>query len=140
MEKSPTEHYGERYGHSPLPKQNHRWEPWARAVLSFICGVLSAAFLFGGKSRSLDELLVWKGEVKKQFENITDEFKRMDRDGTNRSHWVDDNQSGQIAANQSRLSELEKKAEQRSEQINVMQVKIEKLERELETAKNRNPK
>jgi hypothetical protein len=135
-----SEHNWEHRGINPPPKNGGRFEAWTRIAFSFLCGVVSAAFLFGGKSRSLDDLLTWKGETTKQIEAITTEFKRLDKDGTNRSHWVDEQQGNAIAINSSRITELERKLEQRGEQINVMQVKIEKLENAFEITKNRNPK
>jgi hypothetical protein len=104
--------------------QGSKWEAWLRILFSFLLGALSAAFLAGGKSRDLSELLLWKSEV-------IGDLRRLDKEGTNRSHWVDDKQSEQIAANLSAIRELERKSEARGETINVMQGKIQRIEREL---------
>jgi hypothetical protein len=140
MDKTPQEHNWEHRGINPPRSNGGRWEPWIKGLLSFILGVLSAAFLFGGKSRSLDDLLVWKGTAEAHFVQFEEEFKRLHKEGTNRSKWIDESQSKQIDVALSRMAEFERKAETRGEAINVMQVKIEKLERELELIKNRNPK
>ena len=138
MGDTPSEHNWEHRGINPFPKANGaRWQPWVTWFLSFICGVLSAAFFLGGKSRDVGDLLVWKLKAESDFGDVWKEFKRMDREGTNRSHWVDDAQSLAITANLAKITELERRSEARGEQINTMQVKIERLERELEINKNR---
>lgn len=147
MENSPQVHNWEHRGIAPFHKNGGKWEPWLRLLLSFACGALSFAFLFGGKSRDLSDLLAWKDKTDKSINEIGIEFKRMDKDGTNRSHWVDEQQAAQINAVSARIGELEHRVEQRGEQINVMQGKIERLEgkierleRETELPKNGNPK
>lgn len=140
MDESPQVHNWEHRGITPFRKNGGKWEPWLRLLLSFACGALSFAFLFGGKSRDLSDLLAWKDKADKTIDGIWIEFKRMDKDGTNRSHWVDEQQASQINAFSARVAELERRIEQRGEQINVMQGKIERLERETELPKNGNPK
>jgi hypothetical protein len=126
-------------GITPPRSNGTKWQPWITWFLSFICGILSATFFLGGKSRDVGDLLVWKLKAEADFGDVWKEFKRMDRDGTNRSHLVDEQQSIQISANLSKIVELERRSEARGEQINVMQGKIERLERELEINKGRGP-
>ena len=112
-------------------KPNHKVELALRFILSFVLGALSASFFLGSKSRDISELLIWKGEVKTTLE-------RMDKDGTNRSHWVFDDQAKQITSAFARITELEHVLGQRSEQMNVMQFKIEKLEVDVKEIKTGN--
>lgn len=138
MSPTPEQHNWEHRGINPPRSNGSRWQPWITWVLSFLCGILSATFFLGGKSRDVGDLLVWKIKAEADFGDVWKEFKRMDREGTNRSHWVDDQQSNAIAVNLGKITELEKRVEARGEQINTMQVKIERLERELEI-KSRGP-
>lgn len=127
-------HNSEDNKQTSSPRNNGaRWEAWIRVFLSFVCGTLSAAFLLGGKSRDISDLQIWRTHVDTKLE-------RMDKDGTNRSHWTDDSQSLQITANQTRLTDVEKRIEQQGEKINVMQGKLDRIEREQEIAKDRIPK
>ncbi len=117
-----------------IPKSNGaRWESWIRTFLSFIVGAMSSAFLIGGKSRDLSDLIAYKGECISEFKQIDERFKDMDKNGTNKSHWVDDTQEGEITQNRLRLIEVEHKIDQ----VNVMQGKIERLEGELKSFEDR---
>lgn len=140
MPDNTQEHNWEHRGLGVLPKETPRWEGLAKGMVSFLFGIVSAAFLFGGKSHDLNDLLAWKIEVIDEFKNIYTRMDRMEREGTSRSHWVDDAQSIGIAANEKRIAEIERKAEARTETVNVMQGKLERLEGELKDIKDRIPK
>ena len=143
MDERPPEYFASRkYSPEIPPKGNKspRWEAWLRIFLSFLLGAFSAAFFAGGKSRDLSDLLTWKGEVNTKFERIDDEFKILDREGTNKSKWVDETQEREIQYNAGRITDLEKKSEQRQEVINVLTGKVERLESELKASEERNRK
>ena len=125
---------GDKNGPGPFLRSiSPRWDSWLRAAVSFTFGLVSAAFLMWGRARDVSDLLTWKSEVAARLD-------RMDREGTNRSKWTDDSQSGQIAASLGRISELERKSEQRGETINVMQGKIERMESEIKDLQDRSRK
>ena len=133
MDETPQtqQHYGHKIG--SLPRSNSRWEKWLGIFFSFLLGAVSSAFFVGGKSRDLSELLIWKGEV-------TTRIDKMEREGTERSRWVNDNQTIEITANRARIATLETRAEQRGEVINVLQGKVERLENDLKDIKQGNRK
>lgn len=96
----------------------HFWASWTRQIIAFVLGALTAAYVVGGKSEILSQVLVRVAKL----EVLTE---RMDANGTNRSHWKDDDQERLITDNREAINELKKKVEP----INVMQVKIENLEK-----------
>lgn len=135
QEKSPSE--SNRHGILHFGTHGSKWgETVVRTLISFLLGAISAAFFVGGKSRDVSDLLTWKGEVNAGFKATSERFDRLDREGTNRSHWTDDAQDKQIAVINTKISDLERKSESRGESISVMQGKIQRLEDELN---NRRP-
>src|SRR5438552_15573854 len=75
-----------------------------RYAISFVLGALTAAFIVGGKSRELSDLLIWKGEV-----NAT--LQRMDAYGTNASKWMLAEETAKIQANTATIEDWYKKLE-----------------------------
>lgn len=131
MEGEQPKHNWEHRG-IKLPYVNgSKFNSWIQVFLSFVVGAMSSAFFLGGKSRDLGDLLSWKGEATTEFRNIDERFKKMDREGTDKSRWIDESQENEITSNRARLLELEHISNQRAEVINVMQGKIERLEGEL---------
>ena len=118
----PQQHWS--HGAPVLKNGHYLLTTFGRYAISFLLGGLSAAFLIGGKTQNLNDLLVWKGEV-----NLT--LQRMDRDGTNASRWKMEEEKAQITANKILIEDLQK----RVEPIGVMQTKIERLERDMTTKK-----
>ncbi len=113
-----------------------KFDSWLRIFSSFAVGAVSSAFLLGGKSRDLGDLLTWRGEVRTKFEQVDQRLEHLDKDGTTHSKLTDQYQSDQISADLLRIIELEHK----SEQINVMQGKIERLENEIKDVRDGNRK
>ena len=131
------------------PQSNHKnhimarmptWDTLLRIAASFIIGAFSASFLIGGKSRDLTELLTWKGEATAQFKKIDERFAELDRNGTNKSRWTDDNQTLEITANRAALLELGHKVDTNGSMINVIQSKVERMEGELKDIEQRTRK
>src|SRR5437868_15271279 len=116
------------------------WDTLLRILASFIIGAFSASFLIGGKSRDLTELLTWKGEATAQFKKIDERFAELDRNGTNKSRWTDDNQTLEITANRAALLELGHKVDTNGSMINVIQSKVERMEGELKDIEQRTRK
>lgn len=109
---------------SPFPIRGNGtfWASWARQVIAFVFGALTAAYVVGGKSEVLNDLT-------KRMAKVEAIAERMDTMGTNRSHWRDDQQDLKIGDNQAAIQELKKA----TEPIGVMQFKIEKLEQRIIT-------
>lgn len=106
-------------GNPPFPVRGNGtfWASWARQIIAFVFGALTAAYVVGGKSEVLNDLT-------KRMAKVETVQERMDTTGTNRSHWRDDEQDRSILSNLAAIEELKKKIEP----VGVMQVKIEKLE------------
>ena len=104
-----------------------------RIVISFAVGAISSSFLLGGKSRDVTDLLTFKGQA-------TAKFEEMDRNGTNKSRWTDDNQTLEITANRAALLDLGHKVEQNGSMISVIQSKVERMESELRDLETRSKK
>ncbi len=70
------------------PRVNgHTWANLGRIVISFLCGALIAAFVFGGKTQQFTDLLNWKLDtdvrlkvVEKQSNNNEYDIKTETRD------------------------------------------------------------
>ena len=112
------------YGTPVLKNGHYLLSTFGRYAISFVLGALTAAFVVGGKSRDLSDLLIWKGEV-----NAT--LQRMDAYGTNASKWMLAEETAKIQANTSKIEDLYKKVEP----IGTMQSKIEDLRRDVPTKK-----
>lgn len=100
------------------------WASWARQVIAFIFGALTAAFVVGSKSRDLSELLVWRG-------TIDSEIARMNNEGTRASKLRVDTEMQMINATRNDISDLYK----RVEPIGAMQAKIERLQHDIDNVK-----
>jgi hypothetical protein len=100
------------------------WASWARQIIAFVFGALTAAFMIGGKSRDISDLLTWRGQMDA---TIT----RMDRDGTNASRFKVDQEQKQIQDNSAQIRDLQKAVEP----IGAMQAKIERLQHDLDAKK-----
>lgn len=131
MEEHEPKHNWEHRGIKMPYSNGSKLNSWIQVFLSFAIGAMSSAFFLGGKSRDLGELLTWKGEAVAEFKQVDDRFKKMDKEGTDKSRWIDENQENEITNNRARLLELEHVSNQRAEIINVMEGKIERLESEL---------
>ena len=131
------------------PQSNHKnhimarmptWDTLLRIAASFIIGAFSASFLLGGKSRDVSDLLAFKGEAIAQFKKYDERFDEINRNGTNKSRWTDDNQTLEITANRAALLELGRKVDSNGAMIGVIQSKIERIETELKDIENRTRK
>src|SRR5438477_3337546 len=131
------------------PQSNHKnhimarmptWDTLLRILASFIVGAFSASFLLGGKSRDVSDMLTFKGEAVAQFKKIDEQFAEINRNGTNKSRWTDDNQTLEITANRAALLELGRKVDSNGAMIGVIQSKIERIETELKDIENRTRK
>ena len=128
------------------PQANHKnhimarmptWDTLLRILGSFIIGAFSASFLLGGKSRDVSDMLTFKGKAEAQFSKIDERFAELDRNGTNKSRWTDDNQTLEITANRAALLELGHKVDSNGALISVIQSKVERMESELKDIENR---
>jgi hypothetical protein len=100
------------------------WASWARQIIAFVFGALTAAFVVGGKSRDLSDLLVWRGA-------IDAEIQRMNNEGTRASKARVNEEAAQIQNNTNSINELLKKVEP----IGAMQAKIERLQHDIDARK-----
>src|SRR6266446_9183881 len=131
------------------PQTNHKnhimarmptWDTLLRILASFIIGAFSASFLLGGKSRDVSDMLTFKGKAEAQFAKIDEQFAEINRNGTNKSRWTDDNQTLEITANRAALLELGHKVDSNGALISVIQSKVERMESELKDIETRTHK
>ena len=116
------------------------WDTLLRILGSFIIGAFSASFLLGGKSRDVSDMLTFKGKAEAQFAKIDEQFADINRNGTNKSRWTDDNQTLEITANRAALLELGHKVDSNGALISVIQSKVERMESELKDIETRTHK
>ena len=116
------------------------WDTLLRILGSFIIGAFSASFLLGGKSRDVSDMLTFKGKAEAQFSKIDEQFADINRNGTNKSRWTDDNQTLEITANRAALLELGHKVDSNGALISVIQSKVERMESELKDIETRTHK
>lgn len=59
------------------------WAGIAKQALSFIIGVVLAAFILGKNSQKVNEMLAWKTDVTERWKkDVAPRIERMDRQGT----------------------------------------------------------
>jgi hypothetical protein len=61
----------------------HLWTGIGKQVLSFIVGVIVAAFILGKNSQKVNDVLLWKAEVTQRWKtDVAPRIERMDRQGS----------------------------------------------------------
>jgi len=109
------------------PRFNGTFVALGRYVITFLCGALLSAFVFGGKSQQFTDLLVWKGETITQLKTL--ETKVANNEYEIKSEVKD------ATAYETRL----KKAEEQTGKIDTMTFKIDNLITAVNELKARHP-
>jgi hypothetical protein len=96
-----------------------------RYMMSFLLGVISAAFFLGGKTRDLNELLTWKGEMNQKIDTIDKQGTTFSRNGVSREQEL-------IITNREQITDINKKIDQ----LGVMREKLDRMERYIDGEQN----
>src|SRR5436190_2083948 len=108
----------QHWSHSaPIFKNGYMLSTFGRYIISFLLGALSAAYVVGGKSQNISDLLTFKGKTEATLE-------RLDTFGTNASKMNIAEVNNRVNANTVAIGELQKKLEP----LGTMQSKIERLD------------
>jgi hypothetical protein len=109
---------GQKNWHAPNSKFS---SSVAKSIISFLLGALTAAFIWGGKTQQLTDLLVWKGETEATL-------KRMDEQGTYKSQWNISTERTDIVNNTNRIVEVEKQVKK----IDLIEATVARIEKKLD--------
>src|SRR6266705_6674059 len=90
------------HGAPVLRNGHYLLSTFGRYAISFLLGGLSAAFIVGGKTRDLSELLVWKGEVIAYMKEANNRFEKLDKD-----RWDIEQQSKDISDLKEKVKPIE---------------------------------
>lgn len=101
-----------------IPEKHAQAWGIGKQVLSFIGGVIAAAFVLGSARQRVNDLSAWKAETAPRIE-------RIDSKGTLSFEFFQKEYEKQQAKQEKRLEELEKE----SKQFETMKLKIDGLER-----------
>ncbi|HSW91704.1 MAG TPA: hypothetical protein VLG09_03605 [Candidatus Saccharimonadales bacterium] len=105
------------------------WVGVGKQILSFVVGIIVAAFILGRNSQKINEMIAWKQDVTNRWKaDVAPRIERMDRQGSisfeNFKTNYDKEQSQQYA----RLQKLEEEVNH----LETMKLRIERLEHRVE--------
>jgi len=102
----------------------HLWAAVGRYIVSFLCGVVVASFVFGGKTQQFSDLLLWRAKVEVKLE---DQDKRISDNSYSIKSEIKD-----VVAYDTRL----RKTEEQMGKIDTLVFKVEELTKSVENLKN----
>jgi hypothetical protein len=111
-------------------QSKHLWAGIARQAVSFIVGVVVAAFILGKNSQKVNDMILWKNDVTQRWkQDVAPRIERMDRQGSisfdNFKNHYDEEQAKQYK----RLEKLENEVAH----LETMTFRIERLEKKTGT-------
>ncbi len=105
------------------------WVGVGKQILSFVVGIIVAAFILGRNSQKINEMILWKQEVTTRWKaDVAPRIERMDRQGSISFENFKTNYDNEQAKQYRRLEKLEEHVAH----LETMNLRIQQLERRAE--------
>jgi hypothetical protein len=106
----------------------HLWAGIAKQALSFIVGVVVAAFILGKNSQKVNDVLLWKADVTQRWKSdVAPRIERMDRQGSISFENFKTNYDAEQAKQYKRLERLETEVAH----LETLNFRVDKMEKKI---------